>query len=66
VIQYYPRKYEAYSWHFLGGGVYEITSLATHFWRVLRAKAVFGKEGLHVIEVPTGLYQKNIFTLLHF
>jgi uncharacterized SAM-binding protein YcdF (DUF218 family) len=40
--------------------------LVTHFWHMPRAKAVFQKEGLHVIEAPMGFYQKTTFTPLDF
>jgi len=40
--------------------------LVTHFWHMPRAKAVFEKEGLNVIEAPMGFYQKTAFTPLDF
>ncbi len=40
--------------------------LATHFWHMPRAKAVFEKEGLNVIEAPMGFYQKTALTPLDF
>jgi uncharacterized SAM-binding protein YcdF (DUF218 family) len=40
--------------------------LVTHFWHMPRAKAIFEKEGLQVVEAPMGYYQKSQFTLLDF
>ena len=40
--------------------------LVTHFWHMPRAKAIFEKEGLQVVEAPMGYYQKNQFTPLDF
>ncbi len=40
--------------------------LVTHFWHIPRAKAIFEKEGLQVVEAPMGYYQKNQFTPLDF
>lgn len=40
--------------------------LVTHFWHMPRAKAIFEKEGLTVVEAPMGYYQKNHFTPLDF
>lgn len=40
--------------------------LVTHFWHMPRAKALFKKEGLDVIEVPMGFYQKTVFNPLDF
>jgi uncharacterized SAM-binding protein YcdF (DUF218 family) len=34
--------------------------LVTHFWHMPRAKAVFEKEGLNVIEPPMVFYQKKL------
>lgn len=36
--------------------------LVTHFWHMPRAKAIFEKEGLRVLEAPMGFYQKQSFT----
>jgi uncharacterized SAM-binding protein YcdF (DUF218 family) len=40
--------------------------LVTHFWHMPRAKAVFEKQGLGVLEAPMGFYQKTAFTPLDF
>ena len=40
--------------------------LVTHFWHMPRAKAVFEKQGLKVVEAPMGFYQKTAFTPLDF
>jgi uncharacterized SAM-binding protein YcdF (DUF218 family) len=40
--------------------------LVTHFWHMPRAKAIFEKEGLQVIEAPMGYSQKSQFTPLDF
>jgi uncharacterized SAM-binding protein YcdF (DUF218 family) len=40
--------------------------LVTHFWHMPRAKAVFEKEGLNVIEASMGFYQKTAFNPLDF
>jgi uncharacterized SAM-binding protein YcdF (DUF218 family) len=40
--------------------------LVTHFWHMSRAKAVFEKQGLKVVEAPMGFYQKTAFTPLDF
>ncbi len=40
--------------------------LVTHFWHMPRAKAIFEKEGLRVVEAPMGYYQKSQFTPLDF
>lgn len=40
--------------------------LVTHFWHMPRAKAIFEKEGLQVVEAPMGYYQKSQFTPLDF
>lgn len=40
--------------------------LVTHFWHMPRAKAIFEKENLNVIEAPMGFYQKEAFTPLDF
>jgi uncharacterized SAM-binding protein YcdF (DUF218 family) len=40
--------------------------LVTHFWHMPRAKAIFEKQGLKVVEAPMGFYQKIAFTLLDF
>ncbi len=40
--------------------------LVTHFWHMPRAKAVFEKQGLRVVEAPMGFYQKTAFTPLDF
>ncbi len=40
--------------------------LVIHFWHIPRAKAQFEKQGLKVIEVPLGFYQKEQFTPLDF
>jgi uncharacterized SAM-binding protein YcdF (DUF218 family) len=40
--------------------------LITHFWHMPRAKTVFEKQGLNVIEAPMGFYQKTAFTPLDF
>ena len=40
--------------------------LVTHFWHMPRAKAVFEKQGLRVLEAPMGFYQKTAFTPLDF
>jgi len=40
--------------------------LVTHFWHMPRAKQIFEKEGLTVIEGPMGYYQKEVFTPLDF
>jgi uncharacterized SAM-binding protein YcdF (DUF218 family) len=40
--------------------------LVTHFWHMPRAKAVFEKQGLKILEVPMGFYQKTAFTPLDF
>ena len=40
--------------------------LVTHFRHMPRAKAVFEKQGLKVVEVPIGFYQKTAFTPLDF
>lgn len=36
--------------------------LVTHFWHMPRAKAIFEREGLRVLEAPMGFYQKQSFT----
>lgn len=36
--------------------------LVTHFWHMPRAKAIFEKESLNVIEAPMGFYQKDALT----
>jgi uncharacterized SAM-binding protein YcdF (DUF218 family) len=33
--------------------------LDTHFWHMPRAKTVFEKQGLKLVEAPMGFYQKN-------
>jgi uncharacterized SAM-binding protein YcdF (DUF218 family) len=40
--------------------------LVTHFWHMPRAKPIFEKEGLQVVEAPMGYYQKSQFTPLDF
>jgi uncharacterized SAM-binding protein YcdF (DUF218 family) len=40
--------------------------LVTHFWHMPRAKAIFEKEELQVVEAPMGYYQKSQFTPLDF
>jgi len=40
--------------------------LVTHFWHMPRAKGFFEGQGLRVIEVPTGFYQKEQFNPLDF
>jgi uncharacterized SAM-binding protein YcdF (DUF218 family) len=40
--------------------------LVTHFWHMPRAKTVFEKQGLKVVEAPMGFYQKTAFTPLDF
>lgn len=40
--------------------------LVTNFWHMPRAKTVFEKQGLNVLEVPMGFYQKTAFTPLDF
>ena len=40
--------------------------LVTHFWHMPRAKAVFEKQGLKVVDAPMGFYQKTAFTPLDF
>ena len=40
--------------------------LVTHFWHMPRAKTVFEKQGLKVIEAPMGFYQKTAFIPLDF
>jgi uncharacterized SAM-binding protein YcdF (DUF218 family) len=40
--------------------------LVTHFWHIPRAKAIFEKEGLQVVEASMGYYQKSQFTPLDF
>jgi uncharacterized SAM-binding protein YcdF (DUF218 family) len=40
--------------------------LVTHFWHMPRAKAIFEKEGVQVVEAPMGYYQKSQFTPLDF
>lgn len=40
--------------------------LVTHFWHMPRAKAIFEKEGLQVVEAPMGYYLKSQFTPLDF
>ena len=40
--------------------------LVTHFWHMPRAKAVFEKHGLKILEAPMGFYQKTAFTPLDF
>ncbi len=40
--------------------------LVTHFWHMPRAKTVFEKQGLRVVEAPMGFYQKTAFTPLDF
>ncbi len=40
--------------------------LVTHFWHMPRAKAVFEKQGLKVVEAPMSFYQKTAFTPLDF
>lgn len=40
--------------------------LVTHFWHMPRAKSIFEKEGLQVVEAPMGYYQKSQFTPLDF
>jgi uncharacterized SAM-binding protein YcdF (DUF218 family) len=40
--------------------------LVTHFWHMPRAKTVFERQGLKVLEAPMGFYQKTAFTLLDF
>lgn len=40
--------------------------LVTHFWHMPRAKAIFEKQGLVVMEAPMGFYQKQAFTPLDF
>jgi uncharacterized SAM-binding protein YcdF (DUF218 family) len=44
----------------------QIIYLVTHFWHMPRAKAIFEKEGFHVVEAPMGFYQKKNFTPLDF
>jgi hypothetical protein len=40
--------------------------LVTHFWHMPRAKNVFEKQGLKVLDAPMGFYQKTTFTPLDF
>jgi uncharacterized SAM-binding protein YcdF (DUF218 family) len=40
--------------------------LVTHFWHMPRARVQFEKQGLKVVEVPMGFYQKEQFTPLDF
>jgi uncharacterized SAM-binding protein YcdF (DUF218 family) len=40
--------------------------LVTHFWHMPRAKAVFEKQDLRVVEAPMGFYEKTAFTLFDF
>lgn len=40
--------------------------LVTHFWHMPRAKAIYEKAGIKVIEAPMGFYEKQEFTLLDF
>ncbi len=40
--------------------------LVTHFWHMPRAKQIFEREGLRVLEAPMGFYQKQSFTPLDF
>jgi uncharacterized SAM-binding protein YcdF (DUF218 family) len=40
--------------------------LITHFWHMPRARVQFEKQGLKVVEVPMGFYQKEQFTPLDF
>ena len=44
----------------------QVVYLVTHFWHMPRAKAIFEKQGLQVLEASTGYYQKNQFTPLDF
>jgi uncharacterized SAM-binding protein YcdF (DUF218 family) len=40
--------------------------LVTHFWHMPRARVQFEKQGLKVVEVPMGFYQKEQLTPLDF
>jgi uncharacterized SAM-binding protein YcdF (DUF218 family) len=40
--------------------------LVTHFWHMPRAKTVFEKHDLKVVEAPMGFYQQTAFTPLDF
>ena len=40
--------------------------LVTHFWHMPRAKAIFEKQGLKVVDAPMGFYQKIAFSPLDF
>ena len=40
----------------------ESVYLVTHFWHMPRAKTIFEKQGLMVLEAPMGFYQKTAFT----
>lgn len=40
--------------------------LVTHFWHMPRAKQIFERESLRVLEAPMGFYQKQSFTPLDF
>lgn len=44
----------------------QVIYLVTHFWHMPRAKAIFEREGLKVLEAPMGFYQKETFTPLDF
>jgi uncharacterized SAM-binding protein YcdF (DUF218 family) len=44
----------------------QVIYLVTHFWHMPRAKAIFEKEGLQVVEAPMGYYRKSQFTPLDF
>ena len=37
----------------------ESVYLVTHFWHMPRAKTIFEKQGLRVLEAPMGFYPKN-------
>lgn len=44
----------------------ESAYLVTHFWHMPRAKTVFEKQGLKIVEAPIGFYQKTTLTPLDF